>query len=317
MAQHLTVLHNQSLATHLAAATDRGRVRPENQDYVDLRFFSERPFNGRKTGLHSGSQDETTRRTFDFAMLVADGVGGGRHGAVASATVGEDMMKALEAAVIDRRLIDDGRDTTVQDTLHEIPLRIHRHLMSMAGERPELEGMGTTLTTACVAWPWLYVVHIGDSRAYLYRNGKLMPLTTDHTVGQALMDRGEPGFQTDQKSPFDNVLWNALSATECSPVPEINRFRLQPEDGILLCSDGLTRHLSAGEISAVLQQGRPVNETCQRLIDDANADGGRDNISVAYGRFCSQLSESCDETILDPDNICGVSDTDLEATAIV
>jgi protein phosphatase len=138
--------------------------------------------------------------------------------------------------------------------------------------------MGTTLTMAFIAWPVLYVAHVGDSRCYLFRSGTLSRLTTDHTVAQQMLDEG---IRTaDPESQWHHVLWNSLGGSEQIPKPEIAKLELAPGDTVLLCSDGLTKHIGDDEIAATLGAHQTSAALCARLIERANAEGGTDNVTV-------------------------------------
>jgi len=145
--------------------------------------------------------------------------------------------------------------------------------------------MGTTLTAAYIVWPYLYVVHVGDSRCYLFRDGKLMQLTKDHTVAQYLADANEQPTAPSQSSSLQNMLWNCVSAAKVPPEPQICREKLRSGDCVLLCSDGLTKHISTAEIISVLEAPESVEFKTKQLIDESNRRGGRDNISVVIGAF--------------------------------
>jgi serine/threonine protein phosphatase PrpC len=138
--------------------------------------------------------------------------------------------------------------------------------------------MGTTLTMALVMGQTMYVAHVGDTRCYLLRGGELRCLTTDHTMAhrleEASHERLEPGSQ------LHHILWNALGATEDLPQPEITKLSLEPGDVLLLCSDGLTKHVPDLEITRLLGAKTATGARCQRLVELANAGGGTDNVTV-------------------------------------
>jgi protein phosphatase len=150
-----------------------------------------------------------------------------------------------------------------------------------AGVERAMPGMGTTLTLAYVAFPRLYVSHVGDSRCYLFRNNALSRLTTDHTLAEQLRQSGRPAGV----SQWDHVLWNALGGGEAGVKPEIHRVILEPGDAILLSSDGLTKHVPDETIAALLGQMSDATTACRQLVDAANAGGGSDNVTVVVARF--------------------------------
>jgi protein phosphatase len=110
-------------------------------------------------------------------------------------------------------------------------------------------------------------------------------LTTDHTVAERMISEGYVSREQLQQSRWHNVLWNTISASQQDAAPELRRLRLRVGDSLLLCTDGLTRHLSERQIREALQEGAPARPTCERLIEMANAQGGEDNITVVVARF--------------------------------
>jgi protein phosphatase len=147
-----------------------------------------------------------------------------------------------------------------------------------AGAKSGTPHMGTTLTMALVMGQALYVAHVGDTRCYLLRSGELRCLTTDHTMAQRIAEASREPLGAD--SQLHHILWNALGATEDLPQPEISRLSLEPADVLLLCSDGLTKHVPDAQITRVLAENAPTGARCQRLVELANAGGGSDNVTV-------------------------------------
>jgi protein phosphatase len=152
-----------------------------------------------------------------------------------------------------------------------------------AGAKVGVPKMGTTLTVALLLAPFLYVAHVGDTRCYLQRGGKLRQLTTDHNLAQKLA--------SDSKVPMDppahlqNILWNALGADDQLPQPELRKLELVTGDQLLLCSDGLTKHVSDAQISAILGSSDTPEGRARKLVDLANAGGGTDNVTVLVAQI--------------------------------
>jgi protein phosphatase len=145
--------------------------------------------------------------------------------------------------------------------------------------------MGTTLTFAYVLWPLLYLVHVGDSRGYLLRDGELLQLTHDHTLAQRLVDRGAVEPERSGKIPGGETLWNAVGAGPEKAEPQVHQHRLREGDVLLLCTDGLTRAMGDPEIHEILQGSQSSRETCQRLVKASNLAGGPDNVTVVVARY--------------------------------
>lgn len=128
---------------------------------------------------------------------------------------------------------------------------------------------------------WMYVVHVGDSRCYLIRDDKIHLLTRDHSVAQLLVEAGQLDEATAEISPLSHCLYNSIGGNSSNPMaPDVSKSELFPGDVVLLCTDGLTRHVSDESILAVLGQVGSVEEKNMELVNLANEDGGSDNITV-------------------------------------
>jgi PPM family protein phosphatase len=239
----------------VAGATDRGRQRAKNEDAFAVASLPDRG------GL---------------LMVVADGLGGAHGGEVASRIA----VDVVVAELTRRRL---SADRTLRLTLRHAIEAAGRSLAETARRRPELATFGTTLTAAVIAWPELWVAHVGDSRAYLWRGGRLERLTRDHTMAERLREEGL--VSSGHKVPaWESVLWNALGPSGEEAQVEERHERLQRGDRLLLCSDGLTRHLRDDELAKSLAQRTPASQLCGELVDAANLAGGEDNVTVVVAR---------------------------------
>ena len=239
-------------------ATDRGRRRRNNED-----CFAVVPLAHLQGAL---------------LLAVADGVGGASGGEVASRLAIDTLVGHVASLPI-------AGDEDPPRMLRRSVQRAALALRQVARERREIAELGTTLTAALVLWPQLWVAHVGDSRAYLNRDGRLRRLTRDHTMGERLRDEGvlRPGAPGGR---WESVLWNALGgSTPEQPQVEEHHEVLQPGDSLLLCSDGLTRHLGDEELARRINEGRPAKELCQALVADANRACGADNITAVVARL--------------------------------
>jgi protein phosphatase len=221
--------------------------------------------------------------------LVADGMGGHAAGEVASRVATEEILRKFKNAPTD---IDETWpehwDTDLSATANLIVDSIvaghHRVTMAM-NKDAELKGMGTTVVVA-VHLPGdgkLVVCHVGDSRAYRYREGNLSLLTSDHSW---VHEQVEAGFLTEEAArshPLKNVVTQALGGNS-EPRVDVAEEQIREDDMYLLCSDGLNSMLTDDEIAAVLETGASLEETCGQLIAEANERGGNDNISVVLLR---------------------------------
>jgi protein phosphatase len=150
--------------------------------------------------------------------------------------------------------------------------------------------MATTLTLAIVVWPSAYEVQVGDSRCYYYSEGKLRQITRDQTMAQDLVDQGVIPKDQMAASPFSHVLASAIGGSEASP--EVTRLDIRRRGSVvLLCSDGLTKHVTDDEIAAHLKTMESAEQVCRALVDLALERGGSDNITVLVGRALPQERE--------------------------
>jgi protein phosphatase len=145
--------------------------------------------------------------------------------------------------------------------------------------------MGTTLTLAVSLAADLFVVHVGDSRAYLFRGGQLRQLTRDQTVVQSLLDAGVLTHQEAATHHMRHILTQALGQHAGKLRIEVQRLKLENGDCLLLCTDGLTEMINDPQIAAVLTETRKAEEHCRALLDQALEAGGKDNITVVVARY--------------------------------
>ena len=158
-------------------------------------------------------------------------------------------------------------------------------VLAEAAERPELRGMGTTLTLAYSLNDVLFVAHVGDSRCYLCRHGILYRLTRDHTLVEEMVRRGALTAEEAAQHRWRHVITNAVGGDSAELKVEVHKLHLEGGDRVLLCSDGLTEMLPDEEINQVLQTEAEPEQACRRLVARANEAGGRDNITVVVAHF--------------------------------
>jgi len=203
-------------------------------------------------------------------IAVADGMGGANAGEVAAglAVEGVGRLRAPVSGDDLRRAIEDANG------------RIHTE----AAADPAKAGMGTTVTAGAIEDGGLELAHVGDSRAYLWRDGELAQLTNDHSVVAELVRRGTLTPEEAERHPHRNVITRALGA---EPEVEVDRSRVEVKSGdvVLITSDGLTTHLNDDQIEAVLREGGTLRALADRLVRRANAAGGSDNVTVVLARI--------------------------------
>jgi protein phosphatase len=259
--------------------SDRGQVRSRNEDQYLIAEV------GRALRVSASSLPQP--RTL-FAerraqlLVVADGMGGHSGGqeasALAVATLEQFLLDAFQFVV---RLNGESVLSEFQEALRAADARI----FDEARNRPELTGMGTTLTVAYAAAAWLYVAHAGDSRLYLFRDGQLHQLTHDHTLVSQLVDRGVLNSDEARTHHLRHVITNAVGGTERGLEAEIHKMALEPGDLVLLCTDGLTEMLEDAELARTLARLPDPEAACRALVGAANEAGGRDNVTAIVARF--------------------------------
>lgn len=263
--------------------TDRGRVRRENQDQFLIAALH------KAIEVHGTSIPESYRQRFNsgakaLLLLVADGVGG-RIGGDEAASITLDAI--TDYVTNSMRCFYKLDEQIPQELLRELAAtvaRSHDSVLQRAEERPEHAGMATTLTMAHVLWPRVYVVQIGDSRCYHVRGSTIAQVTKDQTLVQELVDLGALSPDDARGSPLSNILSQAIGGGE-ELQPAISKIAMEPGDGLVLCTDGLTGHVSDAQILAHLQAAESSQNACHRLVQAALEGGGRDNVTVIVGRF--------------------------------
>lgn len=282
----LPVNPNPAVTAEVAGLTHAGLVRASNQDQfliagLERALLVEDSSLPADPGTHLG--DRPQGRIF----IVADGIGGHGGGEVASAVATDAMTHYAFAAM---PWVLSGVGATPQELvngLRDAMERAQARMRRVAHRKGINQDLGTTLTMAYVAWPNLFLVHVGDSRAYLLREGGLHRLTRDHTLAQQLVDGNAMTEEEAKRSRFSHVLVNAVGGQSDELHVELHQISLAADDQLLLCSDGLYDMLDDAQIAEHLVAGkdRPVAEVVRALVDAANGAGGRDNVTVVVARF--------------------------------
>ncbi len=238
---------NEVLCVSLGFGTDRGRVRKVNEDRYLVRE------------LESG-----------IMLAVADGMGGHRAGDVASSLA----IKALENYSF--------QDYSIRELEEAVDLG-NEKILEAAGKKTSLQGMGTTLTISLIVENRMLLGHVGDSRCYLFRQGSLERLTTDHSLVNDLLQENKISREESRHHPYRHVLNRALGTDHRVQV-ECKEYDLEPEDILLLCTDGLTNLVSEEKIADILADHSPETAV-EILIEEANRRGGKDNITAVVFQF--------------------------------
>jgi serine/threonine protein phosphatase PrpC len=227
-----------------ASKTDVGRQRHTNED----NFYDQPPL-----------------------FAVADGMGGAQAGEVASEMAIDEFVHERET------------EAPAEKQLEQIAHAANRKIWDMAQSDSRHAGMGTTLTAAMLDGQYVAVGHVGDSRLYLYRDGEIERMTRDHSLVEEFVRQGKLTPEQAEKHPQRSVITRALGPENSV---EVDTFRITARDGdvFLLCSDGLSGMVSDADMAAILAEGGSLSETAARLVDAANDNGGRDNITAVLFR---------------------------------
>jgi len=214
-------------------------------------------------------------------MLVADGVGSGSGGGEASRLALGAVMQYVTTSLRSYHSAGSASDQEFYDAMNAAALEAHAKVLSEAASQPGAK-MATTLTLAVAVFPWMYVTQVGDSRCYRYWDGELLQMTRDQTVAQGLVDQGILPAERAANSPFSHVLSSALGGGEATPV--VNRIEIPRGCVILLCTDGLTKHVEAAELAKEIEAMESSGQLCRRLLETALDRGGSDNITIIAAR---------------------------------
>ena len=265
------------------ALSHAGKVRKNNEDHFLVTRLG-RSVEPLMTNMPAGQLPERLEE-YGYGMLVADGMGGAAAGEVASRMAINLLVKLIIDTAKWGRRIDEQEAEALMERLENYYNAIHSELVRQGEIDPSIAGMGTTLTVAYSFCSDLFVAHVGDSRAYLVREGQLRQLTRDHTVAQKLADDGSIPQEAVAKHRLRHVLTNVLGGHSGPLVTEIEQFQLADRDRLLLCSDGLTDMVDDATIEAALQKIESSQEACEKLLDLALNAGGNDNITIVLARY--------------------------------
>lgn len=274
-----------SSLTHveIGALSHTGAVRTNNEDaYLVARF--DRQMRPLLTNLPAGYIPDRYADA-GYGFLVADGMGGHAGGEVASRTAISALVDLALRTPDWIMRIDEDSAREVLARMDQRIQQVEQTLIDLTRTDATLSGMGTTMTLACSLGADLFIAHIGDSRAYLLREGRLHRLTRDHTVAQALADAGAIGPESVDTHPMRHVLTQVIGTKGERAQAELGMLRLIDGDEVLLCSDGLTEVVTDEAILGALQKRGPAADACNALIEMALDASGPDNVTVVLARY--------------------------------
>ena len=261
--------------------THVGRTRDSNQDHFLISALRKR-VDVVGTSLPDGAAAVTGGERFAFLAMVADGVGGGSRGEEASRIAVERITSYVAHSMRCYYRADTPDDDAFGEALAEAATRCHAAILREADSDPDRRGMATTLTLWLGVWPYAYLLQVGDSRCYVLREGELSQLSRDQTMAQELIDSGVITAANAAGTRWAHTLSSSIGGSQNAPV--VTRLEQGWGQVGLLCSDGLTRHVSDERIGERLRRMTSARQVCEALLQDALEDGGTDNITIVVGR---------------------------------
>lgn len=266
--------------------THQGKVRTENQDHFLICALQ------KQMVVHLTSLPETDHlmagpERLAFLAMVADGVGGGAKGGEASRMALEAVTQYVSGSMRCYYAAGSGDDRAFSKALQEAALQSHTELVRRGEESAEYRGMATTLTLFLGVWPRAYLLQVGDSRCYLLRGGELTQITRDQTMAQELVDLGVMTQADASGTRLSHTLSSSIGGRQTAPV--VTGIDMSWGHVVLLCSDGLTNHVSDKRIRERLRSMTSARQACEDLLQEALEGGGSDNITIIVGRAVSAL----------------------------
>ena len=301
------------ITVEVHATSHVGRVRKGNEDnYLLLNISGEKAW--------TSSQDdgefviESQRFEIDdngVVMAVSDGMGGALAGEVASTMAVETVSEKLLDEDTDATIVDENNDHHLITKLYNATVFANYLIHQQGRSDPQFQGMGATFTGIAVTPAGADVIQVGDSRAYLVRGDKIYQVTKDQSLVQQLIDAQQISAEEAETHTLKNVILQALGAqNEIYPVSA----RVTPcnNDIFLICSDGLSNKVSAGEMQQIVSDNfDKLQNACVELVTLANKNGGEDNITVVLAKFTGEGLKDAEEGVLEVEmiDLGGIHDT--------
>lgn len=260
--------------------TDIGKVRKANEDHFLVADIN-RTVDLRSGSLPPSALIDRIGTTSAQLLVVADGVGGGPDGDVASERTATAVLSYVGKTAVCFNGMDTDREHELLEALENTVRDVHAGLIAEVSS-PNVKAPATTLTLVLLVWPRAYLVHVGDSRAYVRRRGRVQPLTRDQTFGEYMVSVGAWSGEQVAKFRTAETLASAIGGSEMSPT--VGLIDLEPGDSLMLCTDGLTKHVSEDRIAEVLAMPSDAKGMAEKLVAEALDAGGSDNVSVIVAR---------------------------------
>lgn len=260
--------------------THPGKVRQVNQDHF-LICQLEKRVRVFQTSLPNGNVGPAAER-MAFLAMVADGVGGGQKGEAAARLALHAVTDYVALSMQCYHTHDASNQQQFLDALQEAAWKGHARVVAEAEGDPELKGMATTLTLWLAIWPHAYLLQVGDSRFYQFRDDELTRVSRDQTMAQELVDQGVMRHSTAFETRWANVLSSSIGGQQTAPV--VTEMDQQWGTAYLLCSDGLTKHVPDDRIAERLREMTSAKQACEALLADTLDAGGSDNVTIIVER---------------------------------
>jgi serine/threonine protein phosphatase PrpC len=275
----------KSLTLEMVARTDVGRERAINED----NFLVSSDYRNADWILPAEAYTDA-----NSIMVVADGMGGLNAGEVASRITVDGIKECLN---LYGKL--PASDESIRNMLGKAILFAHKKVVTHSAQHAETQGMGSTVVIGLIAHQKIHFAWSGDSRGYVYRQGRLQQLTTDHSYVQSLVDEGKLTPEQAFLHPDSNVILQSIGDADRAPKPDHVSLPLCNDDIFLLCSDGVTSMLKDTEIEALMAAGAGHLAQCaDKIVAAANDAGGIDNITVLLSKIVAGASTSVQQTSL-------------------
>lgn len=272
----MTQLTMGEVTLDMAGLTDVGRVRQTNEDHFVIATVS-KAVAVDATSLPGTALTGRLGSANALLFAVADGVGGRPGGELASEWAVTALLDYLGHTAECFQGLDPAREDQLFGRLEETIAKVHERLLAGAGSNGD-KAPATTLTLILLAWPRAYLVHVGDTRAYVRRHGRLQRLTRDQTVGEYLVGVGAWTEEQAARPGPAAALASAVGGSELIPV--VGLIDLERGDSLLLCTDGLHKHVPDERLEQVLASADSAERSSRILLAEALAAGGTDNVTI-------------------------------------
>ena len=266
------------------ATTHSGNVRPNNEDHYAI---VKRHRTSELLLTNLAPHELVLADDCTYVLVVADGIGGARSGEFASRLALQRMFELAQQATSWVMKYTNLEVQQIRERVEAYVQAIHTTLQENAAADSALAGMGTTWTSAHLLPPYVLVIHIGDSRAYLLHDGELLQVTRDETMAQAYIDAG---MNPENVKTFRHVLLNSFGGDKDNVTAQIHQLQIRPGDHLLLCTDGLSDMVDDEDIAIALRESSGPQAACDKLVTTALEKDGKDNVTVVVASAIAEYN---------------------------